>query len=224
MEPCIEVALTKFGDNFGYDIRIHSKEATIAHYISAIDRFLEEKVAPCLGCDSCCYERLPLTLPDLYHYAGKEEGNIHRFVLDHCDFGAYGPALDIKLKQKENGACIFLDPGAKRCNHYLGRGLVCHTYICLPQSEEAAEIRSALVNQGEDALIGYLLSTGPQNHLPLSLVKRQKDYPILPLWQGKEYEEILLKDILPPSLWEKVFKAAQDKESGSFSHFPGKTP
>ncbi len=191
-------------DGFCLDAAVFSPKATVADYIDAMDHFLEERVTPCLGCDSCCHERVPLTLPDLYGYAGRDAGAVAAFVEECCDFQSHGPALDIRLRQREDASCLFLDRKAQRCLHYRQRGIVCHTYICLPSSERALALRSAIVNRGEDALIGWLLSPEMSRRLGNPFPRRQRDYPVLPEWQGNGYGEILLRQVLPGALWKSL--------------------
>lgn len=196
----ITVSLVKVEDGLAYDVKIEYEKATLWQYIETLDRFLDERVAPCLGCDNCCYQRIPLTLPDIYHYAGQEKAGISAFLNKSAVMEKDGPALDVKLRQGEEGICIFLDGDEQRCTDYPHRSLVCHTYICLPQTSRAREMREHLINEGEDALIGVLFQLG--------LCEGYEDlaaaYPIKPQWQGKHYDEILLKDVLPAELWETM--------------------
>lgn len=209
MEPPIEISLTALGETIGYDVDIYAENTTIAQYIAAMDAFLEEKIAPCLGCDSCCYERIPLTLGDVYKYGAASEAEIIAFIKKYCEFLPIGQALDVKLRQKEDSACIFLDKEKQKCRNHPQRSLVCHTYICLPQTEEAAALRSALVNEGEDALIGKLLGPGLQEHWAQDIGARQEDYPSMPLWEGHTYEEIRIRDIISTELWEKLYRSKE---------------
>ena len=194
--PHFEIKIIPAGDGFAYDIALLDEEATIAQYITEFDAFLDDKVAPCLGCDLCCHQRIPLTLPDLYTYAGQDRDAIAAFMEAKAEVRTAGKAVDIKLRQKNNGSCIFLDEENQKCADHLRRSLVCHTYICLPQTPRAKALREALIASGEDALVGYLFAGG--------LLKNDTgkvDYPVDPVWDGKTFGEIRLKDVLPPSVF-----------------------
>lgn len=183
-------------DGFAYDVHILNDDATIGDYIHLLDEFLEEKVAPCLGCDLCCSQRIPLTLPDIYTYAGKEQEKIAAFIKEKAEIRYNGKAVDIKLAQRDDGSCIFLDRENHKCNDHIHRSLTCHTYICLPQTERAKNLREELINHGEDALTAALFE--------MNLLKdegRQNNYPVDPVWHGKNFDEIKLKDVLSPSVY-----------------------
>ena len=83
-------------------------------------------------------------------------------------------------------------------NRYTYSSLVCHTYICLPQTERARKMREYLINEGEDALAGALFQMG----LCDQWRDLQENYPLKPQWQNKTYEEIFLKNVLTSDLWE----------------------
>lgn len=196
----VDINLIETPEGFGYDVEITDEGATLAQYIEALDNFLDAKVAPCLGCDNCCYQRIPLILPDIYQYAGKEPKAIGEFLEKRCAVTRLGAALDIRLAQGEDGICTFLDGDNQRCTDHLHRTMVCHTYICLPQTPRARELREHLINQGEDALVAELLTMG--------LLPRFKEmagvYPTDPHWAGKDYHEVLLQQVVPEKLWAEL--------------------
>ena len=193
-QKTLEFSIIRAGDGFAYDVRLLDEEATVADYIRLLDAFLDEKVAPCLGCDLCCSQRIPLTLPDIYTYAGKEKESIAAFLEEKAEIRRDGRAVDIKVAQRENGSCVFLDEEHHRCADHPHRSLVCHTYICLPQTARARDLREELINGGEDALAGALFDLG-------ILTDGEKDYPVDPRWQGKTFDEIRLRDVLSPSVY-----------------------
>ena len=193
-QKTLEFSIIRAGDGFAYDVRLLDEEATVADYIRLLDAFLDEKVAPCLGCDLCCSQRIPLTLPDIYTYAGKEKDSIAAFLEEKAEIRRDGRAVDIKVAQRENGSCVFLDEEHHRCADHPHRSLVCHTYICLPQTARARDLREELINGGEDALAGALFDLG-------ILTDGEKDYPVDPRWQGKTFDEIRLRDVLSPSVY-----------------------
>ena len=71
-----------------------------------------------------------------------------------------GFALDIQLRQERTESAPFLDGEEQRCTDHSHRSLVCHTYICLPQTGRARKMREYLINEGEDALAGALFQMG----------------------------------------------------------------
>ena len=193
----VEVKLIQEEEGFAYDVQIKDAAATLWDYIESLDAFLEAKVAPCLGCDNCCYQRIPLTLPDIYNYAGRNPEAIGKFLREKCVVERCGPMVDIRLAQGKDGICVFLDGENQRCLDHSHRSLVCHTYICLPQTARARELREYLINQGEDALAAELLSLG----LLQSSLSEGLSYTVPAAWCRKTYDEIILKEVLSPELW-----------------------
>ncbi len=196
-EP-LQFQMIQIDDGFAYDVRVVSEEASVGDYIRLLDRFLDETVAPCFGCDNCCSQRIPLTLPDLYTYAGKDPEEIRVFLKEKCEVVCQGRVVDVKLAQRSDRSCIFLDREKKCCSDHLHRSLVCHSYICIPQTERARLLRETLINKGEDALIGSLCRWGVID------ASFAGSYPPEPGWEGKDFEEILLKEVLPLSVFEDL--------------------
>jgi Fe-S-cluster containining protein len=56
------------GGMLSVDVRIHSEDASVQDYLDAYNMFQAECVAPCDGCTNCCWERAPLTAPDVIRY------------------------------------------------------------------------------------------------------------------------------------------------------------
>ena len=191
--------IIKVEDGFAYDVHLLDESATVADYIRLLDAFLDEKVAPCLGCDLCCSQRIPLTLPDIYTYAGKERDSIAAFIKEKAEVRYNGKAVDVKLGQRGDDSCIFLDRENQKCSDHIHRSLTCHTYICLPQTPRARDLREELINKGEDALVAALFDLGL-----LEDDGRSEHYPINEIWQNKTFDEILLKDALSPSVYEAL--------------------
>ena len=96
-------------DGFAYDVTILDENATVGQYIDLLDAFLAEKIAPCIGCDLCCKQRIPLTLPDLYAYAGRKREDIEAFLKEKTLIRKSGVVYDIQLAQRDDGSCIYLD-------------------------------------------------------------------------------------------------------------------
>lgn len=188
--------IIKVENGFAYDVWLLDENATVGDYIRLLDEFLDERVAPCLGCDLCCSQRIPLTLPDIYTYAGRERNSIAAFLKEKAEVRYNGRAVDIKLAQRNDDSCIFLDRENQKCADHIHRSLTCHTYICLPQTSRAREMREELINKGEDALVAALYDLDL-----LEGKERREHYPVNPLWQNKSFDEILLKDVLSPSVY-----------------------
>jgi Fe-S-cluster containining protein len=195
----LNIEIISVKDGFAYDVTVNDENATIGDYINMLDVFLEEKVAPCIGCDLCCKQRIPLTLPDLYTYAGKKKEDIEAFLKEKAVIKKSGSVYDVQLAQRNDGSCIYLDQKNQRCLDHSQRSLVCHTYICLPQTERARNLREELINNGEDALFGALFDLGI-----LEEAKGKENYPRNPLWQGKSFDEIKLKEVLSPSVYKAL--------------------
>lgn len=186
-------------DGFAYDVTILDENATVAQYIDLFDAFLEEKVAPCLGCDLCCKQRIPLTLPDLYTYGGKGREEMAAFLKEKAVIRKSGAVYDIQLARRDDGSCIYLDRQNQRCLDHRRRSLVCHTYICLPQTKRSRELREELINNGEDALVAAVFALRL-----LEDPKGAKNYRVNPFWQDKTFAEIRLKDAVSPLVYEAL--------------------
>lgn len=133
----VGVSLVDFPDlGLGYDIEILAKDATAGDYIAALDAWQAQYLAQCKGCDGCCRERAPLTLPDFYPYQAlfPQASDVFSW-LTWCGQVVKLPngAVDILLKREKSGACTFLVEDEKICREHAVRSLVCHTHICLPK-------------------------------------------------------------------------------------------
>lgn len=195
----LEFNIVPVDDGFAYDVRLLEEDATAEEYILLLDAFLDEKVAPCLGCDLCCSQRIPLTLPDIYTYAGFDRENIADFIKEKTEIRRSGRVLDISLGRRADGSCIFLDRENHRCLDHPHRSLVCHSYICLPQTERARNLREELINRGEDALASYLLRSGLADN-----GGHDGDYPLDACWEGHNFSSVLLREVLSPSVFEAL--------------------
>jgi Fe-S-cluster containining protein len=195
----LKFEIVPFEEGFAYDITVVSDDASVGDYIRLLDAFLDAKIAPCLGCDLCCAQRIPLTLPDVYTYAGRERDAIAAFLREKAEIRFVGGAVDVKLAQKPDGKCVFLDGAEQRCLDHPRRSLVCHSYICVPQTKRARDLREALINGGEDALIGELFRLGV-----LDDGGRAADYPPDPRWRNRSFDEIPLKDVVPPAVYSAL--------------------
>ncbi|MEL7622525.1 MAG: YkgJ family cysteine cluster protein [Clostridiales bacterium] len=72
----LAIKLVKGSDGMlNYDVQVLDREASVQDYLDALNDFQEEKVAPCDGCSNCCWERVPLTAPDVLRYAAAFYGD-----------------------------------------------------------------------------------------------------------------------------------------------------
>ncbi|GFN23566.1 YkgJ family cysteine cluster protein [Thermanaeromonas sp. C210] len=169
----IEVRPWRVNGKGGYDLVITSPLATVDDYIRAMGRVEELDIyrsyrsgrGDCQSCPHCCGGRLPLTLRDvlvlrdgLQALTGKLV-NLRDLIANYCTVQKMGPALDITLRTDGEGYCIFLSPTDNSCRLYRYRPLVCRTFYCCPATRRAGELRSAVINGGEDELV-YFWQTG----------------------------------------------------------------
>lgn len=224
----VHVNLVDFDGIFGYDLEIISEEATVQDYIDALNLFQENYVASCKGCDNCCWERIPLTFPDVIKYLENQEikkmlpqdlppltGFLYRF----CHIFGEGPVLDISLNQKDNHACIFLDQEEKICCFHQARSLVCQTFVCLPHSERAEELRSSLLNAGEDELVRRYLLEAQETNIPIKIdevknaAPKLEDYPSKTFSDKTHYSQVRIKEVLSEKAWELLYLPPENREA-----------
>ncbi len=207
----VAIILTEFpGLGIGYDVEILAEDASVGHYLEALDRWQQTFLAECKGCDGCCRERAPLTLPDFFNYQGHFPQALEiGHWLAWCGQVSVLPdgVLDILLKRGENGACFFLQEEEKYCVAHPYRPLVCHTHVCLPKSGRADELRRTLINLGEDALAAAWLavSEAPAGVDPA-------DYPLMPQL-SKPWGAVLLSELLPDEIWRALFPVEKKKKA-----------
>lgn len=219
----------------GYDLVIRDARASVQDYLDAFNAAIAvlplertRLVAPgqnCAGCERCCAERAPLTIIDcllLSQALGKPlrmpPGKLFRKVTGEKGPGGWdaffdrfttvmvaGPVVDIALKRREDGRCIFLDRKTKLCCVYEARPFVCQTFICSPAARRALALREAVVNKGEDELVRLWLATKMVIHQASDPCPDPQDWPPTPFAGKTHYREVLLKDVLPAKLWRKLF-------------------
>jgi len=217
----VQVFLAVFEDDaVGYDLEVTGKNATVQDYLNALNRFQEEHVASCRGCDGCCWERIPLTSIDVQNYLADPEIKaslapdgllIKSFVEQYCHIFCQGPAVDISLGRRADGACIFLNTAEKTCARHPLRSLVCQTFICLPHSERAGRFRDILLNTGEDELVREYLIQVKQAGQKLKInagknpTPSLEDYPPTPFSGKTTYHQVKIKSIVPAQLWKELY-------------------
>lgn len=217
----VKTYIAQFDDAVGYDLEVTSATATLQDYLDALNGFQDEHVAPCKGCDNCCWERIPLTSLDVLVYLENSEirkslpsdlppitAFIHRFGYVFAE----GPVMDISLRQREDSSCIFLNTDGQYCSLHTARSLVCQTFICLPHSERAGRLRDLVLNIGEDELVRQYLLEKEKSRIPLLIHKsknalpRIEDYPPTAFSGKTSYRQVLIRDIVPVGLWQELTK------------------
>lgn len=220
----VEVFVKKFRQLKGYDLRVIDPAATIGDYLQV----MEEAIAclplsrlwhsvrrgkrECYGCDSCCWERLPLTIIDFFQLqkaliqSSVQVTGINDFLKRYGYVVVEGRVVDISLARPE-GACIFLDRASHTCKVYDYRPLVCRTFICCPSTRRAQSLRSILTNKGMDELVRLWLKEKEQGielvvHFSRKPAVRERDWPATVFAGHDSYEQIPLRRVLPLSLWQ----------------------
>lgn len=211
----IEVLPLVIKGKIGYDVRVNSEQATVQDYIDAVCHFIEHSgcfrsrspnLQTCMGCDTCCQERIPVTLVDAVRLSDAELASVlgkdlHVFVEDRV--------VDITMGLDEAGRCRRLDPDTKLCRNYTNRPLVCRTYICCPTSQRAGQLREEIVNSGEDELVRSWFKTAGKSgaliiHEAVSPQPDIRDYERTPFSGAVDYGKVFLRDICTRLLWSKL--------------------
>lgn len=173
-----------------YDIGVLSEDATVGDVERAGNLIFTGAAArrrygsSCEGCCICCGGRIPLTPGDISRMikAGLGVGLSLKGWLDcYGRVEDLGPCLDITLKCCDDDICSLWDRKKAICSLYQARPFVCRMYICAPFSRRLEEVRSQIVNYGED-LLGEMILKGDFNG-------------------GDEFAEIPLRNICSKELW-----------------------
>lgn len=202
------------GDSFKLNL---SGDASIQEYLDnlneyyvngALTRLWPDNQGFCEGCHYCCHEPAPVTLQDVYRLMDGLQVDWLE-VFKYLWVEEQDGAVDITLRRKSGDACVFLRPDG-RCSIYDYRPLVCQSYICCPQDKDHEDLRSAIVNQGEDALIRQAILQFKSQGLALPVNRgnsrriRLADWPPNKMSHAENYQQIRLKDILPARLYKKL--------------------
>ena len=215
-QPAIRIFLREYPEaGFGYDVEILSETATVGDYVAALDAFQSSTMADCRGCDGCCHERVPLTYADYFLGRGylaqqqqtqPEAISLAAWLQAVATPQRLGEALDLVLNRQENGACQFLRIDQKECCCHPYRTLACRTHCCLPKSPRALDLRSAIINAGEDELCWQLL-TLPEPPWPQLLqgacAADYQDNGFHP-YTGADWQQVPLHSLVENSLWGKL--------------------
>ena len=196
---------------FGYDIRILDDRATLQDYIDALNDFAQKYLAPCIGCDGCCHERAPLISTDIFimeKLLPPSKNPAHNVIENYSDIFIFDDgAIDIPLKRNKNGSCIFLDEKNKYCQNHQTRPFTCNSYFCINKSLVAEDLRNSLINAGEDQLIHLLWQEEIYGATPILKDKVNiLDYPENGFKNKKSLSEVLIKEIIPHELWQKLIE------------------
>ena len=227
MAVCYEDALlfrlVLLDGQIGYDVELLQEDATLAQYLAGLNALQEKYFDQCYGCDGCCWERAPLNGIDILRYVAalwQEEGGevpYSFFLKNYGHIHNEDGVLDISLKRGEDSACIFLDKGKKCCTTHKCRSLVCQSYICIPQTERAEQLRQQIVNGGIDDLarryylecqeqgLPFLVHSGTGGEMNLA------DYPENGFAGKTDYEQVLLKEIVSSDLWAALWTPCQEQ-------------
>jgi Fe-S-cluster containining protein len=211
----VKIFLSSKNNKKYIDIEVLSDEATIADYCEALDEFfldesflrVRSSASKCEGCNVCCQERIPLTIIDALRLRKKvaPDLSMEEFLKRYTYITVTEDIVDITLPNGENSSCIFLNEVTNKCSHYSERPFVCRTYICTPLTTKAKKLRDYILNSGEDELVFLWQKLREDDnyivHEAIDFDYQQLEYEKNP-WTGVEnYQDLLIKDLVPNSLW-----------------------
>lgn len=213
----VKVIPTMVKGRWGYDITIEGDDATVQDYIDGLDDFIEQEkcfrsrnqgAQTCFACNLCCQERIPVTIVDALKLGG---GDLAKSLTKLLHVYVEEMVVDITMGLDDRGRCRFLDPEKGICSYYSNRPLVCHTFICCPSTTEAKQLREEIVNAGEDELVrswfGIKGSDGlPPIHEAFQPQADIRDYAQTPFFGRTNYNQVKLKEICSPKLWQKLIR------------------
>lgn len=186
-----------------YDLELLDPEATVADYELAVEQVLAAPEAlrryseSCIGCCICCGGRLPLTVVDVYRLKMGGLGTglpLGGWVETYGSIERQNGGVDIALKLDGYETCALWDRGRGLCRVYRNRPLICRTYICAPLSWKAAELRTQVVNAGEDELAS-MLGIGNMDEITSRL----------PPFAGVlDYGAVMLRGVCSSRLWRHL--------------------
>lgn len=215
----VKVYSKEFNGKMGYDIEIINEEATVADYLNAINNYILEgkltrrrsELGICEGCDVCCQERIPLTSIDMLQIMrATGESNLLAAMEANCHIVIDGPTIDITLPLYQDNKCNFLNTESRRCRIYTHRPMVCQTYICCPLSNRAKELRSLIVNLGEDELVRLWLNRLQEEAREVRVQEAYEadvnfdDWEINAFSFKERYQDITLKSLCSTELWQNL--------------------
>ncbi|MGB9793207.1 MAG: YkgJ family cysteine cluster protein [Thermacetogeniaceae bacterium] len=187
-------------EEFGcYDVVVLNGEATVGDFEEECREILDgERVRKrysdsCIGCSICCSERIPVTLVDVVRILEVGVGDVQAEGLakqahEIVDIERYGDCIDVRLKVDEWGICRFWRKDEGKCSIYENRPIACSTYVCVPVSWRFEELRTQVINRGQDDLISFLCEGRWEAHVEMS------------------YRGIRIRDVCTKRLWRALTK------------------
>ncbi len=192
-------------DNFFWNFRVASREATLADYERAWERVLGLVLRGerCRECAACCSGRIPVTVADvvrLRERVGRGLG-LGEWVARYCMVRPLGRTYDVSLRVRGSGECIFLRRGA--CVVYRWRPFVCRVYGCVPVARGVREVRLRVVNCGQDELVRRLVGEGFLCG-GAEFLEGLEPGP----FRGRNcFEEVPLREVCTREVWRSVFSS-----------------
>ncbi|MGO0123261.1 YkgJ family cysteine cluster protein [Desulfothermobacter acidiphilus] len=211
----MKVVPEHFPQGLGFRVQVTSAQATVEDLMVALDsawrrhpftRVRRPGHKDCRGCDACCAERAPLTNLDcrnLMLYL--ELRDLDTLVKRYLTVEVRGPVVDITLRRRRDGRCVFLDRQSRLCRVYSARPFVCRTFFCCPAAPSFWALRQAIVNQGEDELVRWWWSSSRRVHSSHHPQLRKKDWPPTLFARKTSYHQLRLRDLSPRSLWSAIY-------------------
>ncbi len=189
-----------------YDVEIYDPDATVADFEEACqdlfsgDEAYRKYSDSCLGCCICCSERIPVTRLDLERMYvkyrernGCESTDFKEWVEKIAGIERIGECVDVTLMVDGDCICKFWDREKGLCSVYRERPFACRTYLCAPMSHRLEELRSQIINKGQDDLVPHLCQDAPE------LYQKKNDFA-----KVKSYSDIKIRDICSKRLWRQL--------------------
>lgn len=191
-----------------FDIEILDPEATAGDFekecqdLFSEDHVLRKYSDSCIGCSLCCTERIPVTKIDLIRIVAGDrdpqsvdEQEIKRLAGDIVTVTKVGSCIDVTMNVDEWGICRFWLKEMGICSIYRFRPFACRTYICAPVSRRFEELRTQIINQGQDGLVSFICGDEEID----DVYKCKNAFT-----DAKSYDEIRIKNICTKRLWRML--------------------
>lgn len=192
-----------------FDIEILDPEATAGEFeeecrdLFSEDHIIRKYSDSCIGCSICCSERIPITTIDLIRIAAGDrnpqsvdEMDIKKLADDIVTVTRFGSCIDVTMKVDEWGICRFWVKDKGICSIYRYRPFACRTYICAPVSRRFEELRTQIINQGQDGLVSLMFCDKEID----DLYKFKNTFA-----DARKYHDIKLRDICNKRLWRMLY-------------------
>ncbi len=195
-----------------YDVEINDPDATVAEFEEACQDLFSGAVAyrryseSCLGCCICCSERIPVTRIDLlrvyelFHKNDEwDERDFRKWAEGISEIKRIGGCVDVTLGVDECSICRFWVREKGICSIYQARPFACRSYLCAPMSRRFEELRSQIINMGQDDLV-------PQLCEDVDEIYQNKNA----FAKVNSYGDIMIKDICSKRLWRQLTDHRKD--------------